>query len=214
MSSSVQCSLTWSSSTAGRHWVLQSSACPLSPGTLSLSSVVPYFLWSSICYRVLVEAFTVSFTFLIRFNSRWSVAFPTYSECVCILPALPVLLLPLVRFLFMFDFGQEPLLIHAGLFNLFLHTLWTSTLSLLLFPDSLWSSYSSLWRPSRTQSSLHFNGSFSCLVQSSCPVVYWFSFSSDLLHPCLLPRLCSATSHRVLFFKAHPQTCLLYLVLC
>lgn len=132
-------------------------------------------------------------------------------ECVCIPPGLPVLLPPLVRFFFMFNFVEahpcRPFQPFSFIGSEYLPFLYCFSLTLL------WSSYSSFWRPSRAQSSLHFNVSFSCLTQFCCPL-FWVSFYSNVLRPCLLPRLRSATFHRGLFSKAHPQICLLCLVLC
>lgn len=138
--SSVQSSLIWSSSIESRHWVLQTSPCPVSSGTLSSSAVVPHFLWIYFCYRVLVEAFAVSLTFLNRFNAKWTVAFLHAQR-------LPVFLLGCLSCSHLLQDSflcsvliRSPHSSNQAFSNCFLHPLWISTLSwlvLTLFPDSL-----------------------------------------------------------------------------
>lgn len=181
--SSVQSSLTWSSSIESRHWVLQTSPCPVSSGTLSSSAVVPHFLWIYFCYRVLVGAFAVSLTFLNRFNSKWTVAFLRdclYSSWVAYLAPTfcrtpfyarfwsGALTHPTRPFQTVFFIVSEYLP--------FLDLSWPFSLTLF------WNSYSSLWRSSRAQSFLHFNGSFFCLAQTSC-LLNLFKHTTSLLAP-------------------------------
>lgn len=67
VSSSVQCSLTWSSSTEGRHWVPQYSASPLPAGTL------PHFSSGSTFYIFLLLQFSLYFEysiFIVRFPGQ------------------------------------------------------------------------------------------------------------------------------------------------
>lgn len=132
-------------------------------------------------------------------------------ECVCSPSGLPVLLSPLVRFLFMFDFGQEPL----QAFSIF-------------FPSyvlNIYPFFTTFPRLSFDVLVLYSGGpvelKLPCILMAlspTLPSVLILLFSEFLLypnslHPCLLPRLSFDTFHRGLFSKAYPQMCLLFLVL-